>query len=126
MRIRSIVLPILAAIVVAGAGLALASSPSGSAAAHSGVAVTGTAAHIKIHNFTFIPRSLTVKAGTVITVTNLDQTAHTATSSASPAAFDTGTLAGGQSKTIKLGKPGRYSYFCQFHAFMTGTITVVP
>lgn len=85
----------------------------------------GKSVEIKIHNFAFVPQSLTVKAGTVITVTNLDQTAHTATSTATPAVFDTGSLAAGQSRTIKLERPGRYSYYCQFHAFMTGTITVV-
>lgn len=125
MRIRSIVLPALAAIVVAGAGLALASGGTNPAGAGSSVVATGRAVKLRIRSFAFMPRSLTVKAGTVITVTNLDQTAHTATSSATPAAFDTGPLSTGQSRTIKLKKPGRYSYYCQFHAFMTATITVL-
>jgi plastocyanin len=124
MRIRSLLLPALAAIVVAGAGLALAASPRSSTGGHSNVVAAGKSVEVKIQNFAFVPQSLTVKPGTVITVKNLDQTAHTATSTATPAAFDTGSLAPGQSRTIKLEKPGRYSYYCQFHAFMTGTITV--
>jgi plastocyanin len=124
MRIRSILLPAIAAIVVAGAGLALAAGPPASPASHASVVAAGGRVELKIHNFAFVPANLTVKPGTVITVTNLDQTAHTATSTATPPAFDTGTLQPGQSKTIKLEKPGRYSYYCQFHAFMTGTITV--
>lgn len=124
MRIRPLVLPVLAAIVVAGAGLSLAAGPRGSGPPMS-VLTRGKRVELKIHNFAFVPQRLTVKAGTVITIMNLDQTAHTATSTAAPAAFDTGSLGAGQKRTIKLTKPGRYSYYCQFHAFMTGTITVV-
>jgi hypothetical protein len=36
----------------------------------------------------------------------------------------TGTINPGKSTTITLGRPGTYTYFCQFHAFMHGTITV--
>jgi plastocyanin len=55
---------------------------------------------------------------------NGDQTAHTATSTATPAAIDTGTLMSGQSKTISFKHPGTYYYYCQFHAFMRATIVV--
>lgn len=51
-----------------------------------------------------------------------DQTAHTATSTAK--AFDTGTVGPGASRTVTVRKPGTYAYFCQFHAFMHGTIVV--
>ena len=56
------------------------------------------------------------------TFTNHDQTAHTATSQ--QLGFDTGTINPGQSATVTLDKPGTYTYYCQFHPFMHGTIIV--
>lgn len=67
--------------------------------------------------------ALTAKVGTKVTVTNADQTAHTLT--ARSGGFDSGTVNPGRSETFVLTKPGQYTYYCQFHAFMTGTITVV-
>jgi plastocyanin len=78
---------------------------------------------VAIANYAFKPAALTVKAGTKLTFTNHDSTAHTATTSTS--GFDTGTLKPGQSATVTVTKPGTYSYICQFHAFMTGKVTVV-
>lgn len=78
-----------------------------------------------ISDFGYHPANLSVVVGTTVTFINHDQTAHTATSVTSPPKFDTGTLAPGQSKTITLNSPGSYPYFCQFHAFMHGTMTVV-
>ena len=64
-----------------------------------------------------------MRAGTKVTVTNNDSTAHTAT--ATSGAFDSGTVTPGKSISFTLDKPGVYHYYCQFHAFMTGTIKVV-
>ena len=72
--------------------------------------------------YAFEPAKLTVKAGTEITFTNMDQTAHTAT--AINQTFDTGTIQPGKSKTIVVKKAGTYAYHCLFHAFMTATLTV--
>ncbi len=77
---------------------------------------------VAIRSYAFHPASLTVAAGTKVTFTNDDSTAHTATARAG--GFDTGSLAANASRTITLSKPGTYSYYCQFHAFMTATITV--
>ncbi len=105
-----------------------ASSPSTSqassaapAAGHAPAAGTTT---VSIANYAYGPATLTVKSGTKVTFVNHDATAHTATASGTPG-FDTGTLkAGGGSATVTLVKPGTYSYICQFHPFMKGTITV--
>jgi plastocyanin len=83
----------------------------------------GRSSRITIADYAFAPAALTVTAGTEIIVTNHDQTAHTATSSTS-GVFDTGTLKPGASRTVVLTKPGTYTYFCQFHAFMRATIVV--
>lgn len=102
----------------AAASSAASSTPApagGSAAAHSAsVAISGYAYH---------PVSITVAKGAKVTFTNKDQTAHTATSTQA-GTFDTGTLNSGASKTVTLTKPGTYSYYCQFHAFMKATVTV--
>lgn len=75
-----------------------------------------------IRNYSYTPATITVKTGTKVTFTNHDQTAHTATSSTP--GFDTGTVKPGHSATVDLTKPGTYTYYCQFHAFMRGTIVV--
>ncbi len=75
-----------------------------------------------ISGYAYHPATITVAVGTRVTFSNHDQTAHTATSTMP--AFDTGTVKGGQSAAVVLRKPGVYSYYCQFHAFMRGTIVV--
>jgi plastocyanin len=112
------VLALIAVAAVAGCGQGSTRSASGATSR-----APSDKAHLTIANYAFAPRALTVKAGTSITVKNADQTAHTAT--ARSGAFDSGTLKPGQSARLTFKKPGTYKFYCQFHAFMTGTITVV-
>jgi plastocyanin len=87
--------------------------PSGAAGADS----------IAIHNFAFSPTSITVAPGATVMVTNEDQVTHTLT--ASHGAFSTGDITSGQSKTFTAPKtPGKYTYFCMIHQYMTGTLVV--
>ena len=79
-------------------------------------------AAISIANFAFQPDSLQVATGTTVTWTNADSTAHTVT--ADDGAFDAGPLAPGASFTQTFTTPGTYTYHCQIHPFMTGTIVV--
>jgi plastocyanin len=81
----------------------------------------GTA--ITISGFAFSPATLEVKAGQQVTVTNEDSAAHTLT--ADDGSFDSKDLAKGQSYTFTAGKPGTYSYLCDIHQYMKGTIKVV-
>lgn len=122
-RLKSLIVPATAAIVVAVVALALGNSRSGSSSARSTVVASGSAARLTIANYAFAPKVLSVGSGTTITVTNTDSTAHTATEGSG--AFDSGTLKPGQSARFTLNTPGIYTYICQFHAFMTGTIKVV-
>ncbi len=103
----------LSGLVLIGCGGTRASAPSGAPAT----------THLRIANFAFQPKTLTVNAGARITVSNRDSTAHTAT--ARSGAFDSGTIKPGASVSFTIKKPGIYHYYCQFHAFMTGTIRVV-
>jgi plastocyanin len=112
----AVLVPIVALITVV-ITLNVTDDPSSSAAPRSGGA-TGTA--ISIKNFQYSPDPITVQAGAEVTVTNDDGTVHTLT--AKDGGFDTGDLDGGASGTITIAKPGTYSYFCDIHQYMTGTI----
>jgi plastocyanin len=115
-----------AAVVVLGVALAVAAcSSGGSSSSSSGSAGgnTGGSHSITIKNFAFSPGTLTVTAGTTVTVTNDDQVAHTLTGKTG--GFATGDIAAGQSKTFAVPKsPGTYSYFCSIHQYMSGTLVV--
>jgi plastocyanin len=126
-----------ASLVIAGCGsssshsskpsmsMSMSLSPSASQATARPVsASTVKSGHvaIAISNYAFSPARVTVKAGTHITWTNHDKTAHTAT--ANNNSFDTGTLAPKTSKTVGFKRAGVYKYHCVFHSFMTGTVVV--
>ena len=79
---------------------------------------------VEISGFKFKPADFTAKVGDTITITNSDSSTHTFTSTDGPAKFDTGDIAKGKSKTVKLTTKGTYSYECSIHSSMTGTIMV--
>lgn len=116
----------IAALVVAGALVlsACSGSPSGSGApATSTRPSPATGSHILISNFMFQPMSLSVRAGTTVSVTNMDSAVHTV--SATGGQFHTGDIGPGATKTITVPiRPGTYHYICDIHQFMVGTITV--
>lgn len=76
---------------------------------------------------TFAPQNITVVIGVNNTVewTNNDTAAHTVTSRpGDPAAF-TQVLAPGTTFIYTFNSPGVYNYYCTFHDWMHGTVTVV-
>lgn len=77
-------------------------------------------AAVTIKGFAFSPKSLKVKAGAKVKVSNEDGTTHTFT--ANKGAFDTGDIDGGSSATVTVKKPGTYAYHCNIHSSMKGTI----
>lgn len=84
---------------------------------------TGSASDtIAIADFAYSPDNLTVDSGTTVSFPNEDSTSHTAT--ADDDTFDTGTIEGGESGSLTLEQPGTYRYYCLFHPFMKGTVTV--
>lgn len=111
---------VVAAVAAAALILGHGSGPSTRSAARAGGGET-----IEISNFAYSPASLTVKVGTTITFVNEESVEHTATSNIE-GFFDTGTLGKGQSVRVKMNKVGTFHYHCSFHAFMRGTIKVVP
>jgi plastocyanin len=75
---------------------------------------------VQIVDDTFQPANLQIQAGQTVTWVNADDDEHTA----SGAAFDTGTIPGGGSGTATFATPGTYSYICNYHPDMQGTILV--
>lgn len=97
-----------------------ADEPANTAPAVSGGVTTDK---VEISEFNFKPGSITVKAGTTVTWTNLDNFAHTvkvegAATGESPKIEKGGTF--GQT----FDKSGSFPYICGIHNSMTGTITV--
>ncbi len=83
---------------------------------------TANSTDVKIDNFSFTPKSLTVAAGTTVTWTNRDDIPHTATSTEKK--FASPVLDTDQAFSFKFQEPGSYPYFCKIHPTMTGTIVV--
>ena len=85
--------------------------------------LTGAVA-VEIKDFAFNPAEIRITAGTVVTWTNSDVVAHTATATDPRGAFDSGNLNPGQSFSFTFDTAGTYEYFCSYHPFMKGTIVV--
>jgi plastocyanin len=107
-------------VLLAGCG----SSGNSSGAASTAKSGSGSSAKaVTIADYSFKPSDLTVPVGTTVTFTNTDSTPHTATSKRQ-GAFDSGPIDTGKTGSIKLNEAGTFAYYCQFHPFMKGTITV--
>ena len=80
----------------------------------------------------YTPSVLTIKSGTVVTMTNTDGTGvHTFTSGTvdgfdpkSDGMFDSQVLMTGDAYERKFSQKGTYDYYCILHTWMTGQIVV--
>lgn len=99
---------------------------SGGAIALLGAAPAGAATvALSVHDFAFSPTPLTITAGTTVTVTNSGAATHTWTSDpGDPKQWNSGNVAPGASFSVTFPTAGTYSYHCNIHPFMTGTIVV--
>jgi len=70
------------------------------------------------------PGSLLVKVGDTVTWTNSDTVPHTVTSD-DGGPLDSGIIDGGASWSYTFTEPGTYTFFCEVHPNMKGTVTVV-
>lgn len=113
------------AILIAGCGSSSSGSTSSGQSAGSGSGVKSGTASVAIVNYSFKPATLTVKAGTKVTFTMEDaSTVHTATGSGNAAFIKSPNLKKGQSYTVTFNEKGTFSYICQIHPYMKGTIIV--
>ena len=78
---------------------------------------------VTIADFHFSPASTTIHVGDTITWSNSGPSSHTAT--ATGGSFNTGILKKGQSASHTFTQPGTFTYACQIHPFMHGTIVVL-
>jgi plastocyanin len=121
-------------IFTAGLTQSLKNSASASLARSSTTAVTyhGTTVIVTIQNgagdsssLGFFPTTITVVLGVNSSVkwTNEDYSIHTAT--ANDGAFDSGNIDPGTNFTYVFTTAGTYSYHCDYHVWMKGTIIVL-
>lgn len=77
---------------------------------------------IHMKDFAYLPKDAKVKVGDTIVFVNDDESAHTVTSDDKTS--DSGYMAKGQTWSKTYTKAGTNPYFCAYHAFMRGTVTV--
>jgi plastocyanin len=85
-------------------------------------AQTADPARIVVKNFMFQPTSLTVKVGSTVTWTNMDEEPHTVVSTSGT--FRSNALDTKDSFSFKFDKAGTYGFVCSIHPQMVGTIVV--
>jgi plastocyanin len=100
----------------------LESTPQESAPPSSGNAPR--AEKVSIENFAYNPDPVTIQEGGKVIWINRDSAPHTAT--ADDGSFDTGELQEGKLKSETFKEAGEFTYFCEVHPNMHGTIRVVP
>lgn len=77
---------------------------------------------VNIVDFSFTPTGITVAAGTSVRWVNIGAKKHTVT--ADDSSFDSGLLATGDTFTRTFATAGTFTYYCDVHPEMTGTVTV--
>jgi plastocyanin len=88
---------------------------------------TTKGAFVAIVNYGFHPTTLTVSKGTTVTWVNMDFVQHTVTAGTEQAPtnlFDSHELNHMQSFSYTFSTPGTYTYYCDIHPNMMGTIVV--
>lgn len=82
---------------------------------------------LEIKGFLFRPVTVTVKVGTTVRWTNLDDIQHTITSGTPDnigGTFDSGFFVQNEAFAYTFNEPGEFPYFCQRHPHMQATIIV--
>ncbi len=80
---------------------------------------------VTISNYAFSPAVTKVKVGDTVTWTNQDDVGHTVTAdTASPNAPNSDLFSKGQTYSFTFKKAGTYTYYCQPHPYMKGTVIV--
>lgn len=96
-------------------------TPTPGASASAGSAKRG-ARTVPISGFAYHPVKLVVKRGTKVTWVDKDAANHTVTFKRGPG--NLGNVDPGKKLSARFTKPGTYSYVCQYHPNMHGTIVV--
>ena len=110
--------PILPATLTLLPGALLSAALAGPAAK----APPAKPAQVTINNFQFLPRTLTVPAGTQVSWTNRDGEPHTVVDTAGH--FKSHALDTDDTFSYTFAKKGTYDYFCSVHPMMTARVIV--
>lgn len=78
---------------------------------------------VAIENYQYLPKTITVKKGTVVTWTNKDAVAHTVTST-SGSVLNSPYFGKNQTWSYTFDTVGTYDYKCAPHPYMTGRVVV--
>lgn len=78
--------------------------------------------NVRIENFAFMPKSMTIGKGTKVTWTNYDDSTHTVTGEG----WESENLQEGDTYSKTFNQLGTYNYTCSIHPEMTATIIVKP
>ena len=85
----------------------------------------GGTASVDMKDIQFVPKDVTVDAGTTITWTNSDSVPHTVTKDGGPGTdFDSGNVEPGDTFEQTFDAPGKVDYVCTIHPGQSGTVTV--
>jgi len=80
-------------------------------------------AEVEIEDFAFTPAEITITTGTTVKFSNKDNVAHSV--KADDGSWGSASLAKGEEFFFTFTTPGTYTYHCEPHTSMTGTIIVV-
>ena len=105
------------------AAVLFASAIALSCMASAASALAGETVQVKITDLAFLPTEVTARVGDTIQWVNDDIVDHTATATKG-GEWDVMIVAGKQAEQ-QLTRAGEIDYFCRFHPFMTGKITVL-
>ena len=125
-RFRSLVVAALAvALAPALAACGGDDEADGSGAGNGSAPLSGEAP-VRIVNFEFKPKKVTVTAGTKVVWTNEDTQIHDIKDTSPLATPVSPPMNKGETFSITYAQPGSYSYVCGIHPYMTGSVEVVP
>jgi len=111
---------IAAAILVYSCSKGYNTPPSGY---NPGTAGTGVMASVTIQNMAFIPDTLSIKTGTTVTWSNMDEVTHTVVEL--NGMFSSGNIAPGQTYSYSFPAAGTFTYHCTIHPMMKTGVVIV-
>jgi plastocyanin len=135
MAIVAVIIPIAVGVALIHGPLALPSTAHAPSATRTTSSAVSGAQTVTIplgagSGLNFSPSALTVSSGTTITFVNQDTATHNVDFTSMPAGASipggtpSGNLKQGDTYTVTLTTPGTYTYVCDYHNWMQGTITV--
>lgn len=80
--------------------------------------------NVNISGFAFVPQNLLIEVGDTVIWTNNDGTTHTVTSTDLTGELDSGNIGNGGTYSHVFNAVGTFTYRCELHTGMTGSVSV--